>query len=97
MAASIKEFLNIQQPVLVGLSWDEGKKDVDLDLQCVVLNDIGSVLEAVYYNQPESKTSKIQYSGDSKGHGSGFDEVITIDLRTLPLNAKYIAILSCCS
>jgi stress response protein SCP2 len=47
----------------IGISWDLIEK-IDLDCQCVLLNDLGQVEDAVYYNQQKSKCGNVQHSGD---------------------------------
>jgi len=66
-------------------------QEIDLDLQCVILNELGQIEDAVYYNQLSSKISRISLSlfslslsGDSLGERSGYDEYLSIDLLSYP-------------
>ena len=66
----------------VGLSWDVTQKDnlfIDLDASAVLFNQTGVLLDAVYYNQLQTKDNSMIHSGDNKsGVGEGDDESITI-------------------
>ena len=68
---------------------------VDLDAQCLLLNDIGEIADAIYYNQLESKFGNVTHSGDSLGEGDNFDEIITLQLNTLSFEIRYVVILIC--
>eukprot|EP01102_Stenamoeba_stenopodia_P010335 TRINITY_DN3101_c0_g1_i1.p1 TRINITY_DN3101_c0_g1~~TRINITY_DN3101_c0_g1_i1.p1 ORF type:complete len:433 (+),score=105.51 TRINITY_DN3101_c0_g1_i1:73-1371(+) len=66
------------------LRWDQiQKKDVDLDASCVLFDDIGNVLDGVYYNQLQIPDGSIQHSGDVVSGREGSTEVIRIDLPRL--------------
>jgi len=85
MNPSNKIPINPASVITVGLKWDEIQgQEIDLDLQCVVMNELGQIEEAVYYNELASKISKIKLSEDSKGEKAGFDEMMTLDLTTCP-------------
>lgn len=67
------------------MKWDECPgQEIDLDLQCVILNELGQIEDAVYYNQLSSKISRISLSEDSLGERSGYDEYLSIDLKSCP-------------
>merc|ERR1740139_280300 len=60
-----------------GLSWDApgpGQPKVDVDLQCVVVDTAGSIIDCAYYNNLKAARS-ITHSGDeTTGDTSGIDE-----------------------
>jgi stress response protein SCP2 len=37
-------------PLEIGLSWDFIGEEIDLDATVVLINDVGSIADAVYYN-----------------------------------------------
>ena len=85
MNLSNKIPVNPASVITIGLKWDEIQgQEIDLDLQCVIMNELGQIEEAVYYNELASKISKIKLSEDSKGEKTGFDEMMTLDLTTCP-------------
>ena len=52
----------------IGVSWDffgQGEK-VDLDATIVMINDIGDIIDAVYYNKLTSDCGSIVHSGDCR-------------------------------
>ena len=48
----------------IGLKWDFMGDAVDLDATVVLIDDIGRIVDAVYYNQLVSKCGAITHSGD---------------------------------
>ena len=62
----------------IGLAWDFfGGDHTDLDATVVMINDIGVIKDAVYYNKLESDCKSIVHSGDNKdGMKEGYDELI---------------------
>ncbi len=59
-----------------------------------MIDDCGSVLDAVYYNKLQSDDGSITHSGDSKdGVIQGYDEVIAIDLAKINFSVSYLAVL----
>lgn len=73
----------------VAISWDEGNS-VDVDLQAVIVDDKGQVIEAVYYNNLKA-LKFITHSGDEQtGEKQGFDEIIWITFPKAPSNVKMI-------
>ncbi|KAL4508061.1 hypothetical protein ABPG72_021434 [Tetrahymena utriculariae] len=91
-----KRQISAVEDILVGLSWEEVRgQSIDLDLQCVLLNDIGQIEDAVFYNQLRSKDGNVCLSEDSRGEKQGFDELLTIKLQNLPFGIRYVIILVC--
>lgn len=65
--------------------------DVDLDASCVVMDAAKHVIDTVWFRQLASKDGSIKHSGDNRtGAGDGDDEVISVDLASVPANAKYL-------
>ena len=49
----------------IGLSWDFfGGEAVDLDATVVMMDDMGNITDAVYYNKLNSDCGSIFHSGD---------------------------------
>jgi len=76
----------------VGLSWDKlGGTSVDVDLQAVVINNRGSVIDAVFYNNMKAMRC-ITHSGDElTGEKAGFDEMVWVGLSKLPDDVAIVA------
>lgn len=69
----------------VGIKWDRGSKDVDLDLQAVIVDDRGHIVDAVYYNNLLAMNGAVGLSGDSAE-----DESIWVRLKKLPSQVRLI-------
>jgi len=68
----------------LALSWDRSGKPIDVDLQCVVVDNKGSVIDAVYYNNMKALKC-LTHSGDERtGDASGYDEVVWVNLTRMP-------------
>eukprot|EP00286_Rhodomonas_abbreviata_P016888 CAMPEP_0181320318 /NCGR_PEP_ID=MMETSP1101-20121128/18057_1 /TAXON_ID=46948 /ORGANISM="Rhodomonas abbreviata, Strain Caron Lab Isolate" /LENGTH=598 /DNA_ID=CAMNT_0023428009 /DNA_START=67 /DNA_END=1863 /DNA_ORIENTATION=+ len=84
--------------VHVGLGWtwpDVVEKKVDLDAGAIFLNADKQMIAVVSWEDKEPRVLKrgVKYHGDNKtGEGSGDDETITINLRKLPEEVKYVGI-----
>lgn len=68
-----------------GVSWDEVPgKSVDIDLQCVVVDDAGVIIDCAYYNNLKAAKA-VTHSGDeSHGKPHGIQELIWVTLKKLP-------------
>ena len=76
------------------MSWDFFGDAIDLDATVVLINDVGSIADAVFYNQLVSKCGGITHSGDCKdGKKDGFDEIIKIDLHKVNFDINYLVVL----
>ena len=76
------------------MSWDFSGDAIDLDATVVLINDVGSIADAVFYNQLVSKCGGITHSGDCKdGKKDGFDEIIKIDLHKVNFDINYLVVL----
>ena len=73
------------QNVDIGVSWDvfNGEK-IDLDATVVMIDEMGQIFDAVYFNKLQSDCKAVRHHGDSKsGETEGYDEVISIDFSQL--------------
>ena len=80
--------------VFMGLGWDAvgkgflGRKksiDVDLDASCLLFDARGQLVDQVWFQQLRSKDGSVEHTGDNRtGAGDGDDEVIVVDLTTVP-------------
>jgi len=75
----------------VAISWDHGgSSTVDVDLQAVVVNNQGTIIDAVYFNNMKALKC-ITHSGDeTTGEKDGFDEMIWVGLSKLPADVKML-------
>jgi len=68
----------------VAISWDPSAQAVDVDLQAIVVNNKGHIINAVYHNNLKALRC-ITHSGDEQtGEKAGYDEVIWVGLSKLP-------------
>lgn len=75
----------------LGLGWDTGTQDVDLDASVVLLDANKAVVDTVWFRQLKSNCGSVVHSGDNRtGKGDGDDEVITVDLAKVPANVMHI-------
>ncbi|MCC9310037.1 TerD family protein [Kitasatospora sp. RB6PN24] len=77
--------------VLVGLGWDARTTtgaDFDLDASALLCNEQGKVgkdSDFVFFNNLKSPDGSVEHTGDNlTGDGAGDDEVIKVDLATVP-------------
>jgi len=70
--------------MMVGLNWDFGTAEVDVDVSAVTIDGNANVLEAVYYNQLQAHQGALKHSGDKEsGDKKGYEEMIYMDLDIL--------------
>jgi len=86
--------------VTMGLGWDAkkskgflgfggGPQSIDLDASCMLFDDGGRLVDAVWFNQLRSRDGSIVHTGDNlTGAGEGDDEQIQVDLASVPANVK---------
>lgn len=68
-----------KEPYGVAISWDKVKKDIDIDLQAVLVNGSGKIVNAIYFNNMSCYDGAVVHGGDERsGVADGFDEVIWI-------------------
>lgn len=82
--------------VVMGLGWDAIKKkglfgfgakteSVDLDASCLLFDENGHAVDAVWFRQLKSRDGSIVHTGDNRtGAGDGDDEQIIVDLSHVP-------------
>ena len=66
------------------LTWEEKTKD--LDATAILINELGHMVDAVYYNKLQlEKGNFLTHSGDNTQQEKfdGFDEKITMDIKGL--------------
>jgi tellurium resistance protein TerD len=85
--------------VLVGLGWDVRTTtgaDFDLDASALILGADGKILSDshfIFFNNLRSPDGSVEHTGDNKtGEGDGDDEVIKVDLSTVPQDVDKIAV-----
>ncbi|MEV6649239.1 TerD family protein [Streptomyces sp. NPDC051219] len=83
--------------VLVGLGWDVRTttgSDYDLDASALLVNESGKVPSAehfIFYNNLKSPDGSVEHTGDNlTGEGEGDDEVIKVDLASVPADVSKI-------
>lgn len=82
---------NALSTIKMGLGWDTGDRDVDLDASCVLLGADKALIDQVWFRQLKSKCGSIVHSGDNRtGAGDGDDEVISVDLNKIPANVQHV-------
>lgn len=85
--------------ILVGLGWDVRASDgtaFDLDASAFLLKSDGKVrsdADFIFYNQTKSPEGAVEHTGDNTtGAGDGDDEIIKVNLATVPPEIDKIAI-----
>ena len=83
--------------VLVGLQWDPRTTtgaDFDLDASAFICGPGPKVMKDsnfVFFNNTQNKNNSVTHFGDNKtGNGKGDDEIIVVDLATLPTDNNRI-------
>lgn len=86
--------------VVMGLGWDAikskgffgfggGAPEIDLDASCIMFDEQGNPIDAVWFRQLKSKDGSVVHTGDNRtGDGDGDDEQIIVDLTRVPSNVK---------
>ncbi|MFD2113665.1 TerD family protein [Thiorhodococcus fuscus] len=91
--------------IVMGLGWDAaqakksgflggmfgggGDDSIDLDASCLMFDEQGNLLDAVWFRQLHSKDGSITHTGDNRtGEGEGDDEQIIVDLSKVPAGVK---------
>ncbi|WP_093800429.1 TerD family protein [Streptomyces sp. Wb2n-11] len=83
--------------VLVGLGWDvrtTSGTDYDLDASALMVNEAGKVASDqhfIFFNNLTSPDGSVEHTGDNlTGEGEGDDEVVKVDLATVPADVSKI-------
>jgi len=76
----------------VGIAWDQvGTQVVDLDIQAVIVNSDGIIIDAVYYNNCTAMDGALGHSGDTvDGETDGIDECIWCNMEKLPKTVEMV-------
>jgi len=74
-----------------GVSWDTmGARNVDIDLQCVVVDFSGAIIDCAYYNNLKAVRA-ITHSGDeTAGKPNNIEEMVWVNLKKLPPNVAML-------
>jgi len=74
-----------------GASWAAfGGRDVDIDLQCVVVDFSGAITDCAYYNNLKAARG-ITHSGDeTAGKPDNIDEMVWVNVQKLPPNVAML-------
>ncbi|MGW0538229.1 TerD family protein [Streptomyces sp. NPDC003032] len=83
--------------VLVGLGWDVRTTtgtDYDLDASALLVDESGKVPSSqhfIFYNNLKSPDGSVEHTGDNlTGEGEGDDEVVKVNLATVPAEVSKI-------
>lgn len=75
----------------VAISWDRARKDVDLDLQVVLVDTSGKIFDAVFHNNLSAAGGGVEHSGDAKvGSVDKYGELVWVDFSKLQLKVKML-------
>lgn len=77
----------------VAITWDpvDYAKPVDLDLQAIIVDKRGYIVDAVYYNNLVALNGAVSHSGDEvTGQASDFDEMVWAVFAKLPNQVKML-------
>eukprot|EP00930_Biecheleria_cincta_P028463 TRINITY_DN19869_c0_g1_i1.p1 TRINITY_DN19869_c0_g1~~TRINITY_DN19869_c0_g1_i1.p1 ORF type:complete len:395 (-),score=70.30 TRINITY_DN19869_c0_g1_i1:65-1249(-) len=74
-----------------GVSWDTiGTRTVDIDLQCVVVDNAGTIIDCAYYNNLKAVRA-ITHSGDERvGLQGRIAEMVWANLQRMPSNVALL-------
>jgi len=74
-----------------GVSWASlGGRDVDMDLQCVVVDYSGAIVDCAYYNNLKAARA-ITHSGDeTAGKPNNIEEMVWVNMQKLPPNVAML-------
>ena len=82
--------------VFMGLGWDAsrglfGGGSIDLDASCVMFDGSKNIVDTISFRKLHSSDGSVRHSGDNlTGAGDGDDEVINVDLSTVPARVESI-------
>lgn len=88
-----KDFLPLTRSSYgLALKWDNlDGKGIDCDLQAVLVDDRGHIIDAVYYNNMTALQGAIGLIGDTTtGEGDGYDEQIYLTLKKFQPQVKLV-------
>lgn len=84
-AGLAEDTLLLQNRYGFGVSWDAARgRSIDIDLQCVVVDKSGVIIDCAYYNNLKAVRA-ITHSGDeTSGKASGIQELVWVNAKKLP-------------
>ena len=87
--------MNLGQSLMIGCAWDKNPQgEVDLDTTVVLIDEVGIVKDACYFNKLRSDCGSVVHSGDVVGgEKQGYDETINITLPIVNYSIAYMVIL----
>ncbi|EAR95752.2 bacterial stress protein (macronuclear) [Tetrahymena thermophila SB210] len=97
--SNTKQILTLSQKSYeVRLKWSnyesQDYQKIDLDLQCIIMDDLSQIVDVVYYNQQISTFVDVKLSGDQRGTDQkAQNEMMKINLSNCIYGIKYLAIL----
>ncbi|EAR95750.1 bacterial stress protein (macronuclear) [Tetrahymena thermophila SB210] len=97
--SNTKQTLTLSQKSYeIRLKWSnhdsQDQQNIDLDLQCIIMDDISQIEDVVYYNQQISTIADVKLQGDQRGTDQKAQkEIIKINLSNCSYGIKYLAIL----
>lgn len=73
----------------VAISWDTARKNVDLDLQVVLVDQAGKIVDAIFHNNLNAMNGAVAHSGDKLDGGGGpFAEMVWVDFTKMKMGIK---------
>jgi len=73
-----------------GVSWATGAREVDIDLQCIVVDNVGSIIDCAHYDNLKAVRA-ITHSGDEvAGKPAGIQEMVWVNMQKLPANVNLL-------
>ena len=81
--------------IKIGVSWHNFEGDsIDLDATIVMIDDVGNIKDAVFYNKLTSDCGAIVHSGDNQeGREDDYGELVTIDGTKVKHDIGFLAVL----
>eukprot|EP00929_Paragymnodinium_shiwhaense_P080848 TRINITY_DN42201_c0_g1_i1.p1 TRINITY_DN42201_c0_g1~~TRINITY_DN42201_c0_g1_i1.p1 ORF type:complete len:441 (+),score=83.39 TRINITY_DN42201_c0_g1_i1:49-1323(+) len=81
------------------LFWEKGCP-IDVDLQAVIVDKQGRIVDAAYYNNMKACGKAVVHTGDQGGHSSSSTakpcETVRVNLSLLPPSIHMVFFLACC-
>ncbi|CAJ1398893.1 unnamed protein product, partial [Effrenium voratum] len=89
--AGVVEEYDLPKPrYAFGVSWRDSGRHIDIDLQCVVVDNAGVIIDCAYYNNLKAVRA-ITHSGDeTAGKPTGIQELIWANLNKLPAHVSVL-------
>mmetsp|Transcript_43139 Transcript_43139/g.101344 ORF Transcript_43139/g.101344 Transcript_43139/m.101344 type:complete len:429 (-) Transcript_43139:159-1445(-) len=82
--------------LLARLQWADSSS-VDIDLQAIVVDSAGRIIDAAYYNNMKACGKALTHSGDEAGRESRSNqEEVRVVLSSLPASVHMVLFVACC-